>query len=147
MKTARTIAWVIAITVIGAWVTAYFQEPRHAYAQIGNSTYPAGAIAVTNSATGSTAAVATLPASPGRTTYICGFQSTTGSATTAGTVVVTGTVSGSLNYTLNGNAPLIVPFTPCVPATGVNTTIVVTGAYTTGAASSLTANGYQTLDR
>lgn len=131
----------------GIAVLAIVLATAAAFAQTNNSTYPAGAVAVTASANGTTAAVATLPASPARTTYICGFQSTTGSATTAGTVVVTGTLGGSLNYTLNGNAPLIVPLSPCVPATGVNTTIVVTGAYTTGAASSLTATGYQTLDR
>lgn len=79
-------------------------------------------------------ATATLAATAGKTTFICGFQATAGGATAA--AVVTGTVTniitGTMSFTYGANtgagvptAPLVVPFNPCVPASAVNTTIVV----------------------
>lgn len=133
-----------------------------ALAQMNNSTYPAGAIGVTSSATGTTGAVvATLPASPGRTTYICGFTFVGTNATAANpatSVVVSGTISGSLNYgypTLAAGAavapqpPLAITMAPCTPASATNTAVVVTGpALGAGATlATVEARGYQTLDR
>jgi hypothetical protein len=41
-------------------------------------------------------------------------------------------------------APLIVPFNPCVPASAINTSIVVTpGAAGTGGVTAVTTTGYQ----
>jgi hypothetical protein len=108
--------------------------------------------AVTASATGTIAAtVATLPAVAGKTTYICSL-SIAASATAAASVpaTVTGTVSGSLNYNQPVTAisavgvPLIVSFSPCVPASASNTPIAVNaGAAGTGGVTAVTTTGYQ----
>ncbi len=117
--------------------------------------YPTGATAVTNSGTGSTGAVvATLPAVSAKTTFICGFVVSSSGATTptAVNVTVANTISGTMNFVYSvvgvatdNQVPLTVPIFPCVPASAVNTTIVVTqpgvGAGATAAAT--TAWGYQ----
>lgn len=81
------------------------------------------------------AAVATLTGTASTKVYLSGFE-VTGSGATAGlpvTVTVAGLLGGTQNYTytfasgvLVGNAPLIVYFEPPLPASGVNTAIVVT---------------------
>jgi hypothetical protein len=79
-------------------------------------------------------ATATLPATPGRYTFICGFSITSAGSTGAAVVAptVTSVVGGTMTYTYTtvagatlANAPLVVSFTPCVPATAANTTIPV----------------------
>jgi hypothetical protein len=79
-------------------------------------------------------ATATLAASAGKTTYICGFAITSAGSTAAAVVspTVTNTITGTLTFTYAtvagatlANQPLIVPFTPCVPANAANTTIPV----------------------
>lgn len=162
MKTIKGLAWLVALVVIASTIFRWFDEPRPAIAQVGNSNYPAGAIALTSSATGTTGAVvATLAASPGRLTYICGFLFTGTNATAANaatTVVVSGTLGGSLNYgfatlaaaaTVPDRPPLIRDYNPCVPASGVNTAIVVTGPALGAGATLVTveAQGYSTLER
>jgi hypothetical protein len=104
----------------------------------GSANFPAGATPVTASATGTTAAVvATLPGVAGKTTYICGFSYQGSDATAAqnGILVISGTISGSLNYgypTLALGATVPQPslagdeYIPCIPASAVNTSIVVT---------------------
>jgi len=81
------------------------------------------------------AAAATLPAIQGRNTYICGFAITSGGSTGALVVAptVTGVIGGPLTFAYAsvagatlGNAPLVVPITPCMPSTTVNTPITVT---------------------
>ena len=63
------------------------------------SQYPAGAVPITASATGTTAATtATLAATSGKTTYICGY-SIRANATTAATV--TDTITGVITATLS----------------------------------------------
>lgn len=109
---------------------------------------------VSSSATGAAAAIAaTLPAVPGRTNYITGFE-VTGSGATAGSVInvtVTGVVGGPLNFVLSIVAgvllsitPLVIPFSRPLPATGPNVAIAVNvpsfGAGNTNAAVS--ASGY-----
>ena len=79
-------------------------------------------------------ATATLPAVAGWTTYLCGF-SITASGATAGLPVsptVVGINSGTMTFTYTAPAgvlvpapPLIVPFTPCQPASAANVAIVV----------------------
>jgi hypothetical protein len=109
-----------------------------------NSSYPSRSIAVTATGTGTTSASATLPATPGNTTYICGFQATS-AGTTAGTITITNTVT-TLNYTLAGTAPIVVNFQPCIPSNAPGTTVVVSGAFTGGTASSVNCYGYQYLN-
>jgi len=81
------------------------------------------------------AGVATIPAVAAKTAYISGFD-VTGAGATAGSVVsvtVAGLLGGTATYTLTvatgvaiGNAPLAIQFSPPLPASAVNTAIVVT---------------------
>jgi hypothetical protein len=99
-------------------------------------------------------ATATLPATQGRYTYLCGFSITSSGSTGALVVSPTATnlVGGTATFTYTSiagvtlaNAPLVVNFTPCVPANAVNTTIPVSlpslGAGNTNA--TVNAWGYQ----
>lgn len=115
------------------------------------SQYPATAVPITTSATGTTGATtATLTNVTGHTTYICGF-SIRANATAAATnnATVTGTITGTLNFT-QWTAPLASGigvteeiFGPCVPASAVSTSIaVVSGAPGSGGVVSVTAWGY-----
>lgn len=101
-------------------------------------------------------ATATLPAGVGRTTYICGFALTSAGSTAAAVVnpTVTNVVGGTQTFVYTSvagatlaNPSLVVNYSPCQPATAVNTTIVVTlpslGAGNTNAAA--VAWGYQGL--
>lgn len=98
---------------------------------------PSGATPLTgasgNVANGS--AAATLTSTASRTAYITGFQCTASGATTAlpVNVTVTGLITGTATYTftfpagvLVGATPLVVTFPTPVPASAVNTNIVVT---------------------
>jgi hypothetical protein len=80
-------------------------------------------------------AVATLPAVAGKTAWITGFELTAGGATAAAlvTATVAGILGGTLNYTFAfpagaavGATPLVVEFPRPIPASAVNTAIVVT---------------------
>lgn len=115
------------------------------------SPYPATAVPITASATGTTTATtATLTNVTSHTTYICGF-SIRANATAAATnnATVTGTITGTLNFT-QWTAPLASGlgvteevFSPCVPASGVSTSIaVVSGAPGSGGVVSVSAWGY-----
>lgn len=98
-------------------------------------------------------AVATLPAVAGKTNYLSGFT-VTGSGATAGlpvVVTVTGLLGGTLSFVytaaagvLVANTPLVVTFARPIPASAVNTAIVVTcpalGAGNTN--NAVVANGY-----
>lgn len=117
--------------------------------------YPSGAVAVT-SASGNkanAAGTATLTAGASTTAYISGFECTSTGATVGLPVIVTvtGTISGTLSYIFAAPAgalliatPLQVQFFPPIPASAVNTNIVVTlpalGAGNTNAA--VVAHGY-----
>jgi hypothetical protein len=113
---------------------------------------PLGGTVVTNSATGTTGStVATLPAAVNQITYLCGFRilaNATGAAT--GNAAVTNTTGGTLNFTqwtaplASGIGNINEEFSPCIPATASNTTIVVTSAAPgSGGVISVTAWGYQ----
>lgn len=117
-----------------------------------DSDYPAGAIPVTNSAVGTTAAtVATLPAVAGRTTFIAGFSiKSNATAAVTGNAIVSGTIGGSLNFNqftqavATGVGDTTITFSPPVPASALNTTIVVTSAAPgVGGVISVSAWGYQ----
>lgn len=97
---------------------------------------PYGALPLANSSGNVAAAIAaaTLVAIAAKTAFISGFE-VTGSGATAGlpvSVTVTGLLGGTLTYTytavagvLLANQPLIVEFNPPLPASAVNTNIVV----------------------
>jgi predicted porin len=112
------------------------------------SQYPSGAVPLTTTATGTTAAtVATLAGTAGKTTYICGFTISADATTAlAGAATVTGTISGSLNYIQNVGAAtaagvLTQTFSPCIPASAANTAIVITSA-AAGIAGNTSVNGW-----
>lgn len=98
-------------------------------------------------------AAATLTGGASDTVYLSGFE-VTGSGATAGlpvTVTVTGVLGGTLSYTYNfapgvlvGNTPLSVQFNPPLPASAVNTPIVVTcpASGTGGTNNTVVAHGY-----
>jgi len=117
---------------------------------------PAGSTAVAASSgnVAAATATATLAGAAAKTTYISGFEITGGGAT-AGAIVtatITGLLGGTLSYNIAvptgatvGITPLVVFFNPPLPASAVNTAIVVSspsfGAGNTNAA--VTAHGYQ----
>jgi hypothetical protein len=124
------------------------------YQQLGGS---GGSIrtAITASATGTTAAVAaTLAGVAGKTTFLCGLSVSPGSAAAAITIQVT-TTGLTNNFTWAVGAPVTAAgvtgatltqnFNPCVPASAVNTGIVVTsGALgTSGINNNVNSWGYQ----
>lgn len=93
--------------------------------------YPWGAIPEGGNATGTTGAVVgTLAASAGKTTYICGFDvSGIGGTAAIGPITVAGTITASQVYQLASTAGGVtfgMTFSPCIPASAVNTTITVT---------------------
>lgn len=114
--------------------------------------YPAGATAITASATGTTGATtATLAGTSGKTTFICGY-SIRANATAAATV--TNTITGVITATLSSImwvAPLASGigvdeqiFEPCIPASGTNQAIaIVSGAPGSGGTVSSKGWGYQ----
>ena len=118
--------------------------------------YPTGATAITGASGNvkATAAVASLAAAKDQTTYISGFEITSGGATSAALVnpTVTGTITGTLTYTYgtvagvtSQNAPLTVTFIPPIPASAVNTKIDVTlpSLGSGNVAATVTAHGFQ----
>jgi hypothetical protein len=138
------------------WANAALAQSWTAPGPPSGTGYPVGSQPVTSSATGTTGAVvATLPAAVAKTTYICGFTYQGSDATAAqnGVIVVSGTISGSLNYAYPTRARRDRPtaehdwryYTPCIPASAVNTAIVVTSpALGAGATvASVAAWGYQ----
>lgn len=102
-----------------------------------NSDYPAAAVALIAGSgnVANASAAATLTPTATTTAFITGFE-VTGSGATAGlpvTVTVAGLLGGTRSYTysfaagaLVGNSPLVVQFAPPLPASAVNTAIVVT---------------------
>lgn len=102
----------------------------------GDATYPAGATAVTSSSgnVAAAAASATLAAVAGKTNYVTGFEITGGGATAGLNVIATlvGLLSGTASYivtaavgVLVGNRPVVVQFSPAIPASAVNTALVL----------------------
>lgn len=120
------------------------------------SPYPTGATVLTASSgnVANASAAATLAGAAAATTYVTGFQITAGGATAGACVSATlaGVIGGTATYafcvptgaTLAAQ-PLVVKLDPPVPASAVNTSIVLTlpalGAGSTNAAVSL--QGYR----
>ena len=92
--------------------------------------------------------VVTLPTAPGRTTFISGFELTTGVVIAAASAVVSvAGVSNGLNYQVTelavGNGNLVVSYIPAIPASAPNTVISVSlPALTGGGVTALNARGY-----
>lgn len=98
-------------------------------------------------------AAATLTPTATTTAYISGFE-VTGSGATAAlpvTVTVAGLLGGTRSYTYNfaagvlvGNTPLIVAYDPPLPASAINTAIVVTcpASGTGGTNNTVVAHGF-----
>jgi hypothetical protein len=138
----------IAIQAAMIALVFVFVLSQYAIAQQGTPFVPADSVSkrigVTAGTTGTTAAVAaTIPAVVGKTAYLCGFSVSPGSATTAITsqVTVTGLIPGTLTWATGApvtaagvtGTVLTVPFTPCMPASAINSAITVTsGALGTG---------------
>jgi hypothetical protein len=117
---------------------------------LGNNVPGGRAVPVAQTGTGTTGAVtATLPAAANRVTYITGLSA--GAAGTGTESVTVGSLStangsaGTLNFTfVAGQGPFNVSFNPPLPASAVNTTIVVTaGAHASATAVSVTAVGFR----
>ncbi len=142
----RLIAAIFAVAAILAPVRAFADNVIMA------TQYPLGAVAITCSATGTTSATAcTLASSTTRTTYICSFSiRANATAAATGNSTVAGTITGTLNYT-QWTAPLASGlgineqvYLPCLPASAVNTAIVITSAAPgSGGVVSVSATGYQ----
>lgn len=122
--------------------------------QIVKALPPGTAITAASGNVANGSAAATLAAAAAKTTYITGFTVTATGATLGLPVLVTvtGTITGTLTYVFAAIAgvllisqPLIVNFPTPVPASAVNTAIVVTlpalGAGNTNAA--VVATGFQ----
>jgi hypothetical protein len=118
---------------------------------LSGSQYPAGAVPIQATATSTTGtATATLAATASAITYLC-TMSVRSNATAAvdGAISVTGPTT-TLSYE-HWTAPVAsgigiteMIFTPCVPASAVNTTIVVVGpAPSTGGNETVNLTGYQ----
>lgn len=104
--------------------------------QLADSPYPVGATPQrgTSGNVANAAAVATLPAVAGKTTYCTGMVITGAGATAASIVIatVTGLLGGTAVYVtavsagaMIGNTPLVLDFTPALPASAVNTAITL----------------------
>lgn len=150
------------MTIVAANDSVFYTDasgrPRQADVVVTASSgdYPAGAAALTGSSGNVAAAVATatLAGAAGVTTYITGFEFTSSGATAASvvTITITGTVTGTMHYTLAvvagatlTNQPMVVQFSPAIPASAANTSIVVSapslGAGNTNA--TMVAHGYR----
>lgn len=128
----------------------------NAFGSIPIAPYPGASTAITASSgnVAAATATATLAAVAGKTTYICGFTLTSSGSTAAAVVspTVVGVITGTMTYTYTSvagvtlsNLPLVEDYTPCIPASAVNTTIVVSvpslGAGNTN--TTVTAQGFQ----
>lgn len=105
------------------------------------------AVVVTGNATGTTGAVvATLPATAGLTTYICGFHIDSTGSGAFGPITLAGIVNGPMVFqgTAGANNNPNQTFWPCLPATAANTTITITTT-ADGTATAVDVNswGYQ----
>lgn len=115
------------------------------------SQYPAGAVPLTASITGTSVTTATLAGTSGKTTFICTY-SIRANATAATTVYnsITGIISGTQNHVMwvapaaSGLGVDEQIFVPCAPASAANTGIsVISGNPGSGGNVSATATGYQ----
>lgn len=136
------------VVLFAAWLTLFALFFDRAPAQ-GVSVGGASVNMVIGVGTGTTGAVTgTLAAAAGRTTFICGFDvSVIGGTAAVGPITITGLIGGTFTYQFSSLAAgntLSRTFTPCIPASAVNTAIVTTTT-ADGTASAVDVNswGYQ----
>ncbi len=111
-----------------------------------NGGFPTGATAITGNATGTTGAVVgTLTAVATKTTYICGFNvSAIGGTAAVGPITIAGLITSSMDYQIASSASgnfIGQTFTPCVPASAVNTNITTTTT-ADGTATAVSVNSW-----
>jgi len=120
--------WLVLLCLLALPAVAVAQVPPT------GTTFPGVQVTASSGNVAAATATATLTAVANKVTYICGLQATAGGATAAAvvTLTVTNLASGTMSFTYGANtgagvptAPLVVPFNPCLPASAVNTTIVV----------------------
>lgn len=119
---------------------------------IGGAGYPAGSTPITISGTGTTGATTANLGTPSAsyTIYICGFSiRANANAAVTGNATVTGTITGTLNFTqwtavnTTGLGVTEEIFTPCIPASAANTQIaIISAAPSTGGVVSVTGWGF-----
>lgn len=107
---------------------------------------------ITGNAAGTTSAVVgTLAAASGKTTFICGFNvQSIGGTATVGPITIAGLIGSSQVYQTDVNSATVgktvaaEKFSPCIPASAVNTAITITTT-ANGSASAVDVNswGYQ----
>src|SRR6266496_1532536 len=118
---------------------------------LGSAGYPSASTPIAGNASGSTSAViGTLAGVASKTTYMCDFDvSALGTSGSIGPIVISGLLGGSKTYQIGtlatGTQQLISKnFTPCIPASAVNTAIVITTtADATATAVNVNSSGYQ----
>lgn len=96
--------------------------------------FSAATVAVTANAAGSTAAVVgTMAATAAKTNYLCGFNvQAIGGTATVGPITVAGLIGSSQVYQTDVNSATVgkqvasATFSPCIPASAVNTAITIT---------------------
>jgi hypothetical protein len=122
-----------------------------------NPSYPPRATAVAGVSSGAdtTTATATIPASPGQTSYVCGFTvsglGATGTANVTVTVGPLATAGSNFSYPYVFaagatvlNTMLAISYWPCIPANAQNTAITVTVPGSAGNTSTnINVSGYQ----
>lgn len=134
-------------------VSAATPLPTSSAPTVGNLPTGATAVIASSGNVANASAAATLAAVAAKTNFLSGFQITAGGATVGAdvSVTITGLLGGTITYTFNapagalvGATPLIVTFPYPLPASAVNTAIVVTcpalGAGNTNATAN--AQGY-----
>lgn len=126
------------------------QTAQGVFEPYGPSGLPINAVQVFVNATGTTAATtASMPAVAGKTNYLCGFNIDTTAASAAFVGPgLTGLLGGTLSIFMGVTVSPVVSsyvktFTPCLPASAVNTAITLTtGAAGTSGFTAATVWGY-----
>jgi hypothetical protein len=116
-----------------------------------NGSFPTAATPIQGNASGTTGAVVgTLAGVVNKITYLCDFDiSALGTANTVGPIVIAGLLGGSKTYQASTLAAGVEyykskNFTPCLPASAVNTPITITTtAAAGGTAVNVNSSGYQ----
>jgi hypothetical protein len=113
---------------------------------VGAVGYPTGSTPITGNATGTTGAVVgTLAAATAKTTYMCGFSvSAIGGTAAVGPITIAGTITSSMVFQLASSAGgsfLTQAFSPCIPASALNTAITITTT-ADGTASAVDVNSW-----
>lgn len=149
MKRLRSL--MLGAALVAAFSCSALAQSWTAPGQATSTGYPVGSTPLAVSVNASAAAAtATLPASVGRITYICGFF--IGSNATAATftaATVTGVLGGTMSFMQGtATAPAVTilqqNFSPCIPASANNTALaVVSGSPGAGGFVYVNAWGYQ----